>query len=84
MLRVKMCRCVICWHRLGVVNSPCHAHHIGTGVERHDFATIPLCHEHHVGATGVHGMHRRAFELLWKVTPLLLLAWAVAEVFRDA
>lgn len=82
--RVKLCRCVICWNRLGVVESPCDAHHVGTGDEREDFATAALCKEHHQGATGVHGLHRRAFERMWKVTDVLLLAWTNRELARSA
>ena len=82
--RVKNCRCVICLHKLGVSITPCDAHHVGTGVERDDFTTAALCKQHHQGAHGVHGLHRRGFERMWKVTPLMLVAWTVAEVMRGA
>lgn len=80
---VKRCRCVICLHRLGVNTSPCDAHHVGTGADRSNWATAALCKEHHQGATGVHGMHRRAFEQLWKVTDIQLLAWTNKELARE-
>ena len=80
--RVKSANCVICLHRLGVKISPCDAHHVGTGDDRDDFATASLCKEHHQGATGVHGLHRRAFERMWKVTDILLLAWTNREITR--
>ena len=82
MQRVKECRCVICLHRLNKNTSPCDAHHVGTGDERDDFATASLCKTHHQGPTGVHGLHRRAFESMWKVTPVLLLAWTNREMMR--
>jgi hypothetical protein len=75
MRKVKECNCVICFHRLGLKQSPCDAHHIGTGEDHDDFATVALCKEHHQGATGVHGMHRRAFYSLWKTSDIQLLAW---------
>ena len=80
--RVKSCRCVICWYRLGINESPCDAHHVGTGSERDDYATAALCKEHHQGPTGVHGLHRRAFERTWKATDILLLAWTNRELSR--
>ena len=83
-LRVKNCRCVICLHRLNRSTSPCDAHHVGTGDDRDDFATAALCKEHHQGATGVHGLHRRAFERMWKATDILLLAWTNRELARLA
>jgi hypothetical protein len=82
LLRVKECRCVICLHRLGVSTIPCDAHHVGTGDERDDFATASLCYEHHRGATGVHGLHRRAFERMWEVSDVILLAWTNRELAR--
>ena len=81
---VKNANCVICWNRLGRKTSPCDAHHIGVGEERLAFATAALCKEHHQGATGVHGLHRRAFERMWKVTDVLLLAWTNRELARAA
>ncbi|OGT57545.1 MAG: hypothetical protein A3E01_08385 [Gammaproteobacteria bacterium RIFCSPHIGHO2_12_FULL_63_22] len=80
--RVKRCRCVICLHRFGRNTTPCDAHHVGTGEDRDDFATASLCKEHHQGATGVHGLHRRAFERMWKATDILLLAWTNRELAR--
>jgi hypothetical protein len=81
--RVKNCRCVVCWYRAGVTTLPCDAHHVGTGDDRDDFATASLCAEHHRGATGVHGLHRRAFERMWKVTEIILLAWTNRELARN-
>lgn len=77
---VKRCCCVICLHRLGVKNPDCDAHHVGTGADRLAWATAALCREHHQGATGVHGMHRRAFESFWKVSDIQLIAWTIAQV----
>ena len=79
---VKSARCVICWNKLGVKTSPCDAHHIGTGEEHDDFLTVALCKEHHQGATGIHGKHRKAFHTLWKTSDLVLLKWTIREVVK--
>lgn len=49
-------------------------HHAGEATERNDWAQIPLCREHHVGATGVHGLHRREFHARYKLTDVQMLA----------
>lgn len=49
-------------------------HHAGEATERNDWALVPLCREHHQGATGVHGLHRRAFESRYKLTDVRMLA----------
>ena len=78
--RVKSCNCVVCLNRLGKRTSPCYAHHVGTGEDRHPFGLVALCAEHHQGVTGVHGMHRRAFYTFWKCSEVLLLAWTTKEI----
>lgn len=77
---VKQRSCVICLHRLDRITSPCEAHHAGPTEKRSSWLVVPLCPEHHRGATGVHGMHRRAFEMLWKVSDFDLLAWTVKQL----
>lgn len=67
--------CCLCWKKLGIKTYGVHAHHVGTGDDRTDFATVSLCPEHHQGATGVHGMHRQAFHRFWKTSDIQLLAW---------
>lgn len=67
--------CLICLFKLGKKTYGCEVHHAGDAEERSDWAVVPLCPEHHRGATGVHGMHRRPFERFWKVTPVQMLAW---------
>ena len=68
--------CCIC-RRLGFGPTPAMVHHIrtgkGMGVRADDDETIPLCHEHHQGETGIHGMGRKAFEAHYGVTELELL-----------
>lgn len=77
MARVAALGCLLC-RRLGYLGTPAEVHHIrtGTGAGRRasDTETIPLCPEHHRGNTGLHGMGRKAFERVYRVTELELLA----------
>ena len=57
--------CVICLEHYST-HTPACVHHVAEGSgERSDFMTAGLCHEHHQGATGLHGMGVRAFCKLW-------------------
>jgi hypothetical protein len=67
--------CVICLKRLGRKVYGVHAHHAGEGSDRDDHLLVALCPEHHQGATGIHGMHRRGFHRFWKTTDMQLIAW---------
>ena len=49
--------CVIC-HEYYDTFTPPEIHHVAAG----------LCHEHHQGDTGIHGMGVKAFCRLWKLT----------------
>ena len=73
--RVASLPCIICKFKLGKITYPTEVHHVGRADEREDFAVVPVCVEHHRGATGVHGLHRRGFETMWKVNDIKLLAW---------
>lgn len=63
--------CLICL-RLGFRGTPAQLHHprtgIGAGRRAPHADVIPLCPEHHQGATGVHGLGRKAFEERYGVT----------------
>jgi len=72
---VKSLPCVICMFRLGGVNYEVDVHHCGE--RRNHFYVAALCKEHHQGATGVHGLHRRAFNTLWKASDEHLVAWTI-------
>ena len=81
--RVKNLNCVICLHKLGVKTTPVEAHHVGTGLDRHDYATVALCDQHHRnGVNAIHVMHRRGFYDFWKVTDILMLAWTNEQMWR--
>jgi hypothetical protein len=46
---------------------------MGMGQRNSDDRAIPLCHEHHQGDSGYHGLGKRAFEERYKLTELDLL-----------
>jgi len=69
--------CALCRH-LGAPGTPAEVHHIisgrgSIGKRSPDTLTIPLCPEHHRGATGIHGMGQKAWEAAWGVTERELL-----------
>jgi len=49
-------------------------HHAGDPSERDDWAQVPLCFEHHQGATGIHGLRRRTFHMKYQLTDVQMLA----------
>ena len=69
--------CVLCKH-LGLGHSAAEIHHLrhgmGMGQRNNNMNVIGLCPEHHRGATGYHGLGRSAFERMYGVTELELLA----------
>ena len=70
--RVAELPCAICGAR------PVEVHHVregqGAAQRAHDCLTIPLCVEHHRGASGVHGLGRKGFYTRYKLDELDLLA----------
>lgn len=75
--RVADLSCILCRH-LGFPGSIAEIHHIreGRGMSQRasDFLTIPLCPEHHRGASGLHGLGVRGFAARHKLDELDLLA----------
>lgn len=57
--------CVICRRDAGHC-VPCQVHHIadGSGL-RSDFMVAGLCHDHHQGTVGIHGMGSKRFIALF-------------------
>jgi len=54
--------CVLCYH-MGYHDTPAELHHVRRfGGKRSLAEILPLCTEHHRGATGVHGLGAKAFE----------------------
>jgi len=56
--------CMLCRQEFGINDSPPQLHHLRSGGwGKGDYMTlIPLCPEHHLGKTGIHGMGTKAFE----------------------
>lgn len=79
--RVRSIGCLIC-DKMGLGETPASAHHIGDGSERSDYLTIPLCREHHQGATGFHGLGERAFNAMYNTTELQLLGETIERLAK--
>lgn len=71
--RVAELGCILC-RSLDYGQTPAEVHHIGATSDRNPYLTIPLCPEHHRGATGFHGLGQRAFERTYRESELSLLA----------
>jgi hypothetical protein len=60
--------CAVC-RRMGYAGTPAEIHHkrAGTGAGRRSshYDAIPLCPEHHRGATGLHGLGTKGFPKHW-------------------
>jgi hypothetical protein len=80
MNRVAELGCVIC-KRNGNDDTPAQLHHLRTGGwgKGGALTLIPLCYEHHVGDTGIHGMGTKAFERHYGVTQQQLLDWVLEQ-----
>lgn len=80
MAKVAGLGCILCRH-LGYGQTPAEVHHLkeecGAGQRQSDYITVPLCTEHHRGASGFHGLGRRAFTRTYRLTELDLLAMTI-------
>lgn len=79
MQRVAELGCVLCDY-LGLGKSPAEVHHLFDSAARSDFLIAPLCHEHHRGKNGFHGMGQRKFERTYKLTEAGLLAMTLERL----
>lgn len=75
--------CVVCVS-LGQPSGPVEVHHVaeGSGL-RSDFATVPLCAEHHRGPAGLHGLGPKAFIRVYRPpgdTEYGLLVWTAEQL----
>lgn len=75
--KVAALGCLIC-RRLGYEGTEAEVHHLregqGGAQRASGFLTVPLCPEHHRGASGLHGLGTRMFERRYRVDELGLLA----------
>jgi len=82
--RVRSLRCVVC-STMGMTQStPTAAHHVESvrdGLS--DYATVALCHDHHQGPNGVHGLSRRGFEMRYKLDNVDMLALTIRALDRE-
>lgn len=66
--------CSLCRFVLEIEDTPCEIHHIRRAGVRNDAPVIGLCPIHHRGSTtGIHGLGRKGFESLYKITEEELL-----------
>jgi hypothetical protein len=85
--RLAELRCVV-GKRHGGCQGPVELHHVaeGSGV-RHEYGLVPLCHEHHCGQSGLHGMGLKNFLRLYRPpgeSEYGLLMWAMEDLARAA
>lgn len=70
--RVAQLPCAICGAQ------PVEVHHIregqGAAQRAQDTLTLPLCHAHHLGPNGLHGLGTKGFYTRYKLDELDLLA----------
>jgi hypothetical protein len=65
--------CSLCRH-LSLGETPAELHHIRRTMPRSVSPVIPLCPYHHRGSnTSIHGMGRKQFEIVYKITEEELL-----------
>lgn len=83
MSRVAAVGCILCRH-LGYGETPAALHHVreGQGMSQRaaDVLVVPLCPEHHQGASGFHGLGARAFERQYRLNELDLLAMTLEAI----
>lgn len=83
--RVAEIGCVLCQH-LGYGSTPANVHHIregaGMGQRSPHYLTVPLCPEHHQGASGIHGLGVKGFYTRYKLDELDLLSMTIDRLMR--
>lgn len=83
--RLAGLHCVV-GSRHGGCQGSIELHHIaeGSGL-RHDYGLVPLCHEHHQGKAGLHGMGSKSFLRLYQPpgeSEFGLLIWACEDLAK--
>ena len=82
--RVAELGCAVC-RRMGYPGTPAEIHHrragMGLGRRASHMDVIPLCPEHHRGATGLHRLGTRGFSKHWGYDEVDLLE-DVAELLK--
>lgn len=74
--RLASLGCILCRH-LGDSGTPAEIHHLregqGAAQRGSDWTSVPLCPEHHRGASGLHGLGTKGFYARYKLDELSLL-----------
>jgi hypothetical protein len=80
--RLRLLPCVVCY-LLGLPPRPAEElHHLGDPAERNEGAKVPLCHEHHQGPNGIHGLRRRGFVKATKISDVAMFG-AMFKLFTQ-
>lgn len=83
--RVADLSCILCRH-LGFPGSIAEIHHIregqGAAQRASNYLTVPLCPEHHRGASGLHGLGTRGFAARYRLNELDLLAMTTEVMWK--
>jgi hypothetical protein len=78
--RVAGIGCILC-RSLGYGATPAEVHHVrdgqGAAQRASDWLVVPLCPEHHRGASGLHGLGTRGFATRYRVNEMDLLAMTI-------
>jgi hypothetical protein len=75
--RIHRLPCILCDY-LGLGDSPSEAHHLESVRDADSsYSVCPLCAEHHRGATGIHGLHRRAFYARYHLSEIDLMGLTI-------
>ncbi|HJV52831.1 MAG TPA: Ref family recombination enhancement nuclease [Noviherbaspirillum sp.] len=72
--------CILCRHMdLGTTAAELHHVREGQGMAQRasNFLVVPLCPEHHRGASGLHGLGTRGFYTRYRLDELDLLAMTI-------
>lgn len=81
--RVASLGCIVC-ASLGYGSTEAEVHHVreGQGMAQRasGFLSVPLCPEHHRGATGLHGLGERGFERRYRMDEMDLLAKTIERL----
>lgn len=65
--------CIPCLH-MGQEKNAEELHHAGPADERDDMNQVPVCRDCHTGPNGIHGLHRRGFEMRTKLNDFKMIA----------
>jgi hypothetical protein len=79
--RVASLRCVLCSHLGQIQEGRTFVHHVkegaGIGQRSGNWLVIATCHEHHQGASGIHGLGTKGFYTRYRLDEMDLLAMTI-------